>query len=61
MEGLAVSLALHNANMDEVWAMRGGVGLQGVWACDSEDEEEEWLDVLEVAFVDDVLSFLWYD
>ena len=41
--------------------MRGGVGLQGVWACDSEDEEEEWLDVLEVAFVDDVLSFLWYD
>ena len=57
-------LALCNAIMDEVKDTRGSEGLQGVWASDSNngsEEEEEWLDVSEVAFVDDVLSFLVYD
>ena len=52
-----VSLALYNAIMDEVKDTRGSVGLHGVWAC---DDEKEWLDVSEVAFVD-MLSFLAYD
>ena len=50
--------------MDEVKDARGSEGLQGVWASDSNDEseeEEEWLDISEVTFVDDMLSFLVYD
>ena len=58
------NLALYNAIMDEVKDTRGSEGLQGVWASDTNnesEEEEEWLDVSEVAFVDDMLSFLVYD
>ena len=58
-----VFLALYNASMDEVKDTRGSEGLQGVWASDNNNESEEeevWLDVSEVAFVDDMLSFLVY-
>ena len=56
---------LYNAIMDEVKDARGSEGLQAVWASDNndeseEEEEEEWLDISEVAFVDDMLSFLTY-
>ena len=64
VEGPVVFLALYTAIMDEVKNTRGSVGLQGVWACESNNEEEqedEWQDISEVAFVDDMLSFLVYD
>ena len=64
VEGPVVFLPLCNAIMDEVKDTRGSEGLQGVWASDNNDEseeEEEWLDISEVAFVDDMLSFLVYD
>ena len=63
VEGPVVFLALYNAINDEVKDTRGSEGLQGVWASDKNEseEEEEWLDVSEVAFVDDMLSFLVND
>ena len=64
VEGPVVFLAVYNVFMDEVKDARGSEGLQGVWASDNNDEseeEEEWLDISEVAFVDDMLSFLAYD
>ena len=64
VEGPVVFLALYNGIMDEVKDARGSEGLQGVWASDNNDEseeEEEWLDISEVAYVDDMLSFLVYD
>ena len=63
VEGLVVFLALYNAIIDEVKDTRGSEGLQGVWASDNNEseEEEEWLDVSEVAFVHDMLSFLVND
>ena len=58
-----VFLTLYNAIMGEAKDTRGSVGRQGAWACDNneEEEEEEWLDISEVAFVDDMLSSLVYD
>ena len=38
VQGLVVFLALHNAIMDEVKDTRGSVGLQGVLACDNNEE-----------------------
>ena len=63
VEGPVVFLALHSAIMDKVKDTRGSVGMQGVWACDNNNEEQEegWQDVSEVAFVDDMLSLLVYD
>ena len=61
VQGPMVFLALYNAVMDEVKDTRGSEGLQGVWTSDNNDEseeEEQWLDISEVAFVDDMLSFL---
>ena len=62
--GPVLFLALKNAIMDGVKDTRGSGGLHGVWESDNKsesEEEEEWLDVSEVAFVDDMLSFLVYD
>ena len=64
VEGPVVFLALYKAIMDEVRDTRGSEGLQGVWASDNNNESEEeevWLDVSEVAFVADMVSFLVYD
>ena len=57
--GKEVFLTLYNAIMDEVKDTRGSEGLQGVWA--SVRRRECGLDVSEVAFVDDMLSFLVCD